>query len=423
MSAQLAGCGGSTSTSSTLATGALVRLGSDLMTGLTTNANTFMSTASASGDFMYFLNITEGSVSTYSVSSSGALTRVGNPLATGSGSGSTKPTGIALAPNGRFAYITNFAEGTVSTYSVNTTTGALTKVGVDITTGDGVDSFPIDIKITSTGSFIYVLNEIDGTISTFSVNSTTGALTKNGADVLAGNTADSIPCAMAINGLFLYTVELDDGEIAAFSINNTTGALTKSATHVFSGTGEYSYPIDIKITSNGRFLYTANLGESTISAFSITAATGALTKIGDDVFTGTDFAGTNNIALSPSGEYAYVANMNEGSITTFAIGLTGALTKLTTDTLTGKGATDTAPIAISVSPNGKYAYVVNTNEGTVSSFSIKTSTSTSSLNYQPNTQAISSVTVPESASGNTKAFSQDLNSKYVVTKKAKKEGK
>jgi YVTN family beta-propeller protein len=39
------------------------------------------------------------------------------------------PTSVAVHPSGKFVYVTNFGSNTVSMYSIDATTGALTLIG------------------------------------------------------------------------------------------------------------------------------------------------------------------------------------------------------------------------------------------------------------------------------------------------------
>ncbi|MBZ5661291.1 MAG: lactonase family protein [Acidobacteriia bacterium] len=65
----------------------------------------------------------------------------GSPFATGTG-----PTSFAFEPSGKFAYVTNELAGTLSGYSLNASTGALTVLPWVASTG----RFPTTIAIVET---------------------------------------------------------------------------------------------------------------------------------------------------------------------------------------------------------------------------------------------------------------------------------
>src|SRR6266853_3744637 len=65
-------------------------------------------------------------------------------------------------------------------------------------------------------------------------------------------------------------------------------------------------------TNPGRFLYVANGGSNSISAYVIDAKSGALTPVGGSPFP----AGSvpSSIAVDPSGKFAYVSNQADGTV-------------------------------------------------------------------------------------------------------------
>jgi 6-phosphogluconolactonase (cycloisomerase 2 family) len=91
-----------------------------------------------SGKFLYVANQGSGNVSAFTIGAGGALSAVaGSPFASGSGAAS-RPLGASVDPTGNFLYVSNNADGTVSGWRINTTTGALTAVpGSPYATGTG----------------------------------------------------------------------------------------------------------------------------------------------------------------------------------------------------------------------------------------------------------------------------------------------
>src|SRR5256885_1743592 len=83
---------------------------------------------------------------------------------------------------------------------------------------------------TSTPKFAFVANfqnAVAGSISIFTINSTTGALTSAQSPVATGTTTSTNgPAALAtVLGKFLYSAN-DGGTVSGFSVNTSTGALT-----------------------------------------------------------------------------------------------------------------------------------------------------------------------------------------------------
>src|SRR6266702_4301554 len=110
----------------------------------------------------------------------------------------------------------------------------------------------------------------------------------------------------------------------------------------------------VTVDPSGKFAYVANYHSANISAFTIDAATGALTAVAGSPFA----AGTNpfSIAVDPSGKFAYVANQNSNNVSAFTIdATTGALTAVAGSPF----AAGTSPDSVAVAPSGKFLYVAN----------------------------------------------------------------
>ena len=80
-------------------------------------------------------------------------------------------------------------------------------------------------------------------------------------------------------------------------------------------------------------------------------------------------AGTNSvsIAVTLNGKYAYMTNNGDSTVSQYSIGADGSLTPMTTPAVVA----GSSPNSISVDPRGKYAYVANdSSSDTVSQYSI-----------------------------------------------------
>jgi 6-phosphogluconolactonase (cycloisomerase 2 family) len=108
---------------------------------------------------------------------SGGLTPLTPSVPTGDG-----PTSVTIDPKGRFVYVTNAIESTVTTYAVDGATGALAS-RFTIPAG----SIPVALTLDPSGRFAYVANEGSADVTLFAVDSTTGALTSTGPPVNAGS--------------------------------------------------------------------------------------------------------------------------------------------------------------------------------------------------------------------------------------------
>src|ERR1700722_3499668 len=109
-----------------------------------------------------------GSVSEFSVdASTGALTPVaGSPFPADSGS-----NGVTYSPSGGLLATSNYFDDTVSMFAVDATTGALTQVA---NSPFSVGTSPHSVSFSPAGGLLATANSGDNTVSVFTVDATTG---------------------------------------------------------------------------------------------------------------------------------------------------------------------------------------------------------------------------------------------------------
>ncbi len=106
------------------------------------------------------------------------------------------------------------------------------------------------------------------------------------------------------------------------------------------------------------YAYVANIGDGTISAYSINSATGAFTQVAGSQLV----AGASSITINPAGTFAYVTT-TKGAISIYRINPnTGALTQIEGSSV----AAGKYPITVTVNPAGNIAYVTNNDSQTIS---------------------------------------------------------
>jgi DNA-binding beta-propeller fold protein YncE len=86
---------------------------------------------------------------------------------------------MTVHPNDQFVYATNVQAGTVSAFRMSN--GVLSSVA-EVPTGQ----HPFGVALDPTGGFLFVVNKADNTISAFSVNSTSGAVSAVGGSPFSG---------------------------------------------------------------------------------------------------------------------------------------------------------------------------------------------------------------------------------------------
>ena len=149
----------------------------------------------------------------------------------------------------------------------------------------------------------YVVNNSLNTISMYTVNSCTGALTATNPPTVTSGTAGGAPHTVVVapSGKFAHVSNQVDGTVSMYSVNSSTGVLTPTTPPTIA-TG--TFPLGLTVDPSGKFVYVANDTASEVSMYTINSSTGNLTPTtSPTVATG---AGPQGIAVDPSGEFVYV---------------------------------------------------------------------------------------------------------------------
>lgn len=301
---------------------------------------------------------------------SGALSAVpGSPFAAG-----PDPTKLAIDAGGKFLFVTNRGDGSVSVFSIGAN-GALSSVAANVPSGRAAWAPAVD----PLGKFLYVTNALDNTVSAFSISSSGALAPVTGSPYPTG--AGAMGIVMDPSGQFLYVTNNTSSNISAFTINGTTGALSAvSGSPFMAGQGPSAAAID----PSGKFLIVANGTDNTASVFLIDATTGSLAAVGASVATDEDPIG---LAFDPAGKFILVSHLNTNDLGTFGFNSsTGALTPVALMS----GRTGPGPLAlINASPqlNNPIQYMARTLYVADAGYPYGSST-LSALKIDPNTGAL-----------------------------------
>lgn len=312
--------------------------------------------------FAYAANGGDNTISAYSIdSATGALSAVGTPVPAG-----TSPSAIAARPDGQYVYVVNESSNNISVYAVNATSGALSEIlGSPFAAGTDPKALTFD----SSGAYLYVANNGSDNLSAYAVDASTGALTPQSIPTY---TTGSGPSAVSVgnldSGQFLYVANNGgSNDISVFAITAGTGALTPVAGSPFAAGGN---PHSLVLQPYGPFdggavfLYTANFdgSSSTISGFSVDTNTGALTAVGGSPFA---VSVSNSITTDRTGSYLYV---------TTAAGVVGYSIDASTGSLSALPgfpvASGTNPYAMTVDGSNQFLYVANEGAASISAYEL-----------------------------------------------------
>ena len=140
---------------------------------------------------------------------------------------------------------------------------------------------PRHLVFSSDGQFLYVINELQSTVVTYSYTAAAGALHElQTVSALpkgfsGANTAAEIE--IHPSGKFLFASNRGDDSVAVFAIDSHAGTLTHVETDPTGGKTPRNFAID----PSGSWLLAANQDSDNIVIFRIDRKTGHLTRTGD----------------------------------------------------------------------------------------------------------------------------------------------
>lgn len=322
---------------------------------------------------------------------SGVLTQLsGSPYAAGDGANY-----LVLHPSGKFLYVSNPGQGE-DDISLFTIQGNGTLIEAS-RTSVLPNTLPEILAMDPAGSYLYVANVGSNTISVFSIDASTGALTFS-SQVSTGLAPQSMKLTPAGNFLYVSLSSEPYGFIEGFSVSS--GVLTALA----PVNTDNPDPDALAIDPTGTHLYVANSSaSSSISVFTIDAA-GALAEVAGSPINDT-YINPLSLVLDPAGSFLYVANQGSSNIAAYSIdSTTGLPAILTTTTTTGAFATEGNPSFIVGDPTGKYLFVGNQGTGAgIQVFEVSVGNLTAVQTYEIGNTASSIVVLgPPTASTTTK---------------------
>jgi 6-phosphogluconolactonase len=300
---------------------------------------------------------------------------------------SPRPVSIALHPSKNFLYVPNLTSNTVAGFNIDHVAGVLTPVGTAVpptpACAPGVCSNPVSAAISSSGQFLFLLNQgtapsIASSISVFSIDTTRGLLTP-----IAGSpfpfASLSVPNPQFIvaspTAGFVYVSDGASGTISMFSVG-ASGNLTEIAPALSIGAG--ATVAGITIDSKGQFLYATDSANNKIASFSI-AAGGGLTPVAGSPFN----AGTKPVAVAvdSTASFLYVANQGSNNVSAFKIN-GGALTEISGSpyaVVTTGTVGIPQPIFLTLDVTNTFLYVANLGTSSISAFGVKAADGTLAL--------------------------------------------
>jgi len=278
------------------------------------------------------------------------------------------PGFLAIHPNQRYLYAVNesgnqqaMTGGAVSSFAIDSKTGKLKFLGKVPTHG----AHPCHLTVDKSGKYVVVANYFGGAVESFPVKAdgqlgeAASVIRHHGSSVNKERQEAPHPHGVKVSPDSRFAVAADLGidklMIHRFSLKD--GSLTPNSppsAELSPGAG----PRHLAFSPNGKFVFSVNELNSTVSSFVCDLSGGGL-RLSQTISTlPKDFKGENSgaeIEVSPSGKVLYVSNRGHNSIAVFSIDDTkGTLTPIEHVSTRGK-----TPRGFGIDPNGSHLIVGN----------------------------------------------------------------
>jgi 6-phosphogluconolactonase len=240
------------------------------------------------GKYVLVANYTGGTVAAFPISTDGKLGEASSVM---EDQGQVGPNHerqershahwIEASARNRFVYVADLGLDRVLIYKFDGAKGVLTR-------GEPADFFsataapatgPRHVAFSSDGKFMYVLGELDSTVTVFANDNERYRSIQKISALPQGFSGknDAAEIVMHPSGKFLYTSNRGDDSIAVFAIDKASGKLKFVDRTATGGKTPRNFAID----PDGKHLLAANEETGNVVEFAIDRATGRLTKIGE----------------------------------------------------------------------------------------------------------------------------------------------
>jgi len=234
------------------------------------------------------------------------------------------PCNISFDKDGKFIMVANYGNGTVALMPIDQTNRLMEAVSIDKHSGKGPtsrqESSHAHMIIQSPyNHFVYSLDLGTDQIITYKLDEEKQQLIPTGRNTHTAPGAGPRQMAFHPSRPWSYVVNELNGTIEAFVIDTISGMLNRFqtiSTHT-DNKNDTAASGDIHIVPSGKYLYSSNRGNlNNIAMYSINLTNGELTLIG---YQSTFGKTPRNFVIDSSGTFLLVANQDSGTVVTFRI--------------------------------------------------------------------------------------------------------
>lgn len=262
-----------------------------------------------------------GQVCAFAVSESGDSLRLINAQS----SHGDAPCHLIVDKSGRFVMVANYSSGTIAVYPIGgdgalqPASDVVQHVGSGPNASRQQHAYAHSIWQDPSGRFVLSCDLGCDRVFVYRLDAERGKLIPN--DPPAGATrpgAGPRHLDFHPNGRFVYVIDELDSTLTVFAWDGERGALTEQQviSTLPAGYAGDTTCADVHVAPSGRFVYGSNRGHDSIAVFAIDEATGRVTPIQHESTRGQT---PRNFAFDPSGSLLFAANQDSDNIVAFRV--------------------------------------------------------------------------------------------------------
>ncbi len=277
--------------------------------------------------FLYSVNTAKidgknvGVATAFSIESkTGKLTLLNHQPTKGNG-----PTHLAVDRSGKNILVANYGSGSVSAFpiqkngSLGSVSAFVQHTGSSINPQRQTESHAHSITTDPGNRFVVSCDLGLDKVLVYKFDASDGSLEPNTpAFVPLKPGAGPRHHAFDSNGKYLYVINELDSTLTAFSYDSKIGALKEiqSVPTLPKDFNGINYPAEVAVHPSGKFLYGSNRGHDSIVVFRIDKKTGMLSLIEHEATQGKF---PRHFEIDPSGNYLLAENQDSGNVVVFRI--------------------------------------------------------------------------------------------------------
>lgn len=174
-------------------------------------------------------------------------------------------------------------------------------------------------------------------------------------------------------GAYVYVTRTESDSITILNVDIETGKLNAFSNRSTSvpddaPAGAFDDVTEISMSSDGRCMFVAAIGNSSLTSLSVDSVTGNLVYV--DTVSDASLVGASDLLVSPDAGHVYMPSIECECIVTFAVDeATCAMTHVSSELAEATVGSLVSPRGTSVSPDGSFLYVTDSELGMLLRFS------------------------------------------------------